>query len=98
MQNIFKRRTEGMPFLWDENIKCTFKIWEGTIGPVNTKPAGNLIGINKWHTFVRDKGKKTIGLENYILPQSLELSSVNSSKLLKLSGITISKSSICDML
>lgn len=49
------------------------------------------------HPFVRDKGKKTLRLENFILTQSLDVSSVNSSKMLLQEGISVSKSSICEM-
>ena len=50
------------------------------------------------HLFVAVKGKKTVRLENSILDKSLEVSSVNASKILASEGIAVSKSSICAML
>ena len=50
------------------------------------------------HSFVSMKGKKTVRLEKAILNKSLDISSVNASKLLASEGIRISKSSICMML
>lgn len=50
------------------------------------------------HPFVSIKGKKTARLENAILNKSLDVSSINASKLLASEGISISKSSICAML
>ncbi len=50
------------------------------------------------HPFVAIKGKKTIRLENSILSRSLDVSSINASKLLASEGVAVSKSSICAML
>lgn len=50
------------------------------------------------HPFVSIKGQKTTRLENAILNKSLDVSSINASKLLASEGISVSKSSICAML
>ena len=50
------------------------------------------------HAFVNPKSKKTIRLEKNIIYTSSQVSSVNASKLLKASKISISKSSICVLL
>ena len=50
------------------------------------------------HPFVVKNGKKTERLNQSILGISLEMSSVNASKSLKERCISVSKSSICEML
>ena len=50
------------------------------------------------HPFVAVNGRKTIRLENSILGRSLDVSSINASKILASEGVTVSKSSICAML
>ena len=50
------------------------------------------------HPFVKPKAKKTNRLIKNILYTSSQLSSLNASKLLKSEHITVSKSSICEML
>ena len=50
------------------------------------------------HPFVAVNGRKTIRLENSILGSSLDVSSINASKILASEGVTVSKSSICAML
>ena len=50
------------------------------------------------HPFVKPKAKKTDRLIKNILYTSSQLSSLNASKLLKSEHITVSKSSICEML
>ena len=47
--------------------------------------------------FVSSRGKKTNRLEERILVMSIKLSSISASALLKKDGITISKSSICEL-
>ena len=47
--------------------------------------------------FVSSRGKKTKRLEERILITSIKLSSISASALLKKDGITISKSSICEL-
>lgn len=50
------------------------------------------------HKFVVPSGKKTIRLEKNILYTATNVSSVNASKVLKAGNISVSKSSICEML
>lgn len=50
------------------------------------------------HTFAGTKGQKTRRLENRIILESVQLSSVNASSILKAENIDISKSSICTLL
>ncbi len=50
------------------------------------------------HDFVIKNGKKTIRLNEHIINTSINLSSVNSSKLLAKEAVKVSKSSICDLL
>lgn len=50
------------------------------------------------HPFVDIKGKKTKRLEQNIIISATNLSSTNASKVLQLSNISISKSSICELI
>ena len=50
------------------------------------------------HAFVGSKGKKTIRLEKRIILESIQLSSVNASSILKSENIDVCKSSVCVLL
>lgn len=52
----------------------------------------------EWHPFVAKNGKKTDRLVTTILNTSLQLSSINASRLLKTASVKVCKSSICTLL
>ncbi len=50
------------------------------------------------HAFVDSKGQKTIRLEKRIIDESIQLSSVSASNILKSENIDVCKSSVCALL
>lgn len=61
-------------------------------------PECNHTTFSEQHVFAEKNGRKTKRLEDKILKTSSELSSVRASKLLRENRITVSKSTICEML
>ncbi|MCR5754146.1 MAG: transposase family protein [Acetatifactor sp.] len=50
------------------------------------------------HVFVGAKGKKTVRLEKRIISEAIQLSSINTSNILKSENIDVCKSSVCALL
>lgn len=54
--------------------------------------------FSECHAFVGSKGQKTIRLEKRIIRESIQLSSINASIILKSENIDVRKSSMCALL